>query len=275
MNKIIFYLAFGIIWFAGCSNNSENDAPLARVDDEKLTYKELASRFDTTSMKSKKKLQDYLNHWINTTTLYKEAENSDITDSDEYEELLKEAKKEIAVNLLLKREVYDKKITVDDSEVLSYYYQHRNEFFLGSDVINISHATFVNESSALEFRNNVLSDGKDWKNALNEYIKSHAQDLVVSHEDSAFFKQQSELYPPDIWKSVVPLGINELSRPLRVFDGFMIVKLNSFQKAGDIGNLEFAKSEIFERIIVEKKRQLYLNYLKSLRDKYKTENYYE
>jgi hypothetical protein len=271
-SKIIFICAVGLLFYAGCSKSKESDIYLAEVEGEKLTFKDIASRFDTTSMKSKKKLQDYVNHWINTSVLYKEADNSDIVDSDEYKELLNEAKKEIAVNLLLKKEVYEKKIDIAYSEIQNYYYQHRNEFFLGSDVVNISYATFINEPSALGFRQSVI-DGKSWSTAVTDYIKTHAQNLVVAHEDSTFFKQ-SELYPPDIWKSIVPLKLNELSKPLRVFDGFMVVKLNCYQKAGEIGSLEFAKSDIVERLTVERKRQIYMNYLKSLHEKYKSENYY-
>ena len=263
----------GLLLYSGCSKDKEGDIFLAKVEGEKLTYHEVASRFDTTSIKSRKKLQDYINNWINTSVLYKEAENTDIIDSDEYKEILNEAKKEIAVNLLLKKEVYDKKINVEYSEILNYYNQHRNEFFLGSDVVNICYATFINESSALNFRQSV-NDSRGWKSAVSGFIKSHAQELVVAHEDSTFFKQ-SELYPPDIWKSIIPLKYGELSKPLRVFDGFMIVKLNSYQKAGEIGSLEFAKSDIVERLTVEKKRQIYLSFLKSLNEKYKSENYYE
>jgi hypothetical protein len=259
--------------YNGCSKNKEGEIYLAKVENDKLTFGELASRFDTTNIKSKQKLKDFINHWINTTVLYKEAENSDIVDSKEYEEMLNEAKKEIAVNLLLKKEVYERKVTADYSEILYYYNQHRNEFFLGSDVINICYVTFVDEASASNFRKSVVEDN-NWKTVVTNYIKFHAQSLVVAHEDSVFFKQ-SDLYPPDIWKSITPLKIGELSKPLRVFDGIMIVKLNSYQKAGEIGSLAYAKSDIVERITVEKKRLIYLNYLKALHEKYKPENYYE
>lgn len=271
--KIFFTSVVLVLLLTGCSKSKQTDLYLAEVDNEKLTYSELASRFDTTSLKSKQKLKDYINHWLNTSVLYKEAEKTDLTDSEEYEELLNEAKKEIAVNLLLKKEVYDKKVDIKNSEILNYYNQHRNEFFLGGDLINICYAVFSNEAGASSFQKS-YSSGINWSSTVNSFIKAHAQDLVVAYKDSTFFKQ-SELYPPDIWKSIIPLRIGELSKPLRVFDGIMIVKMNSYQKAGDIGSLEFAKSDIVERITVDKKRQIYLNYLKSLHQKYKSENYYE
>jgi len=265
-------IALTVIILSGCSKNGEGEVFLAKAGDEKLSSKELNSRFDTTSIKSKQKLKDYINHWLNTSVLYKEAENNDIVDSEEYEDLLNQAGKEIAVNLLLKREIYDKKVDIENSEIAAYYDRLRNEFFLGSDVVNICYATFIDEESASNFQKRY--SGNPWKEAVSNFITAHAQDLVVTYQDSTFFKK-SELYPPDIWKSIVPLRIGELSRPLRVFDGFMIVKLNSFQSAGEIGSLAYAREDIIERIMVEKKRQLYLNYLNSLHQKYKSENYYE
>jgi len=270
--KILPLLAFVSLLCLHCSKTSEGNIPLAKADGDELTMNDITSRFDTTSSKSKQKLKDYINHWLNTTVLYKEAIDRDITGSEEYEDMLNQAKREIAVNLLLKDEIYGKHIEITDGEIEEYYQRHRNEFFLGNDVVNFSFATFINESSASEFRK--LYAGGSWKEAVKDFIDSHAQDLVVTHQDSAYYKQ-TEIYPPDIWKSIIPLRVGELSLPLQVFDGIMIVKMNSYQRAGEIGSIDYAKSEILERLTVDKKRYLYLNFLKTLHQKFKSENYYE
>ena len=273
MKQILLILSlYLLILLTGCSKDKTPNPVLAKVDDEELLYNYVFDRLDTASIKSKEKVNEFINHWINTSILYKEAKERDILDSDEYKELIEEAKKEIAINLLLKKEVYDKKVNINDDEIKSYYENHRTEFYLPNDVVSICFAVFKSENAANEFRSSY--DKSNWIYAVENFIKYHAQNLLVSYQDTTFFKQ-SELYPPDLWKSIIQLNVGELSKPLKVFDGYMIVKLNKYQKAGEVGSIEFAKNDITERLIVEKKRQLYNNYLKSLSNKYKTENFYE
>lgn len=273
MIKKLLFIFFGGLFFISCSKKDSNDTVIARVEGDELTYNDITSRFDTASIRSKQKINDFITHWINTTLIYKEAENSDIIDSDEYKELVEEAKKEIAVNLLLKKEVNDKQVNINEEEIESYYNQHRNEFYLPNDIVSICFAVFSNELAANEFRTK-YDNNISWNLLVENFIKSHAQDLVINFQDTTFFKQ-TDLYPPDIWRSIIQLKVGELSKPLSVFDGYMVVKLNSYQKAGEQGSLEYAKSDIKERLTVEKKRQLYNNFLKNLYKKYKSENLYE
>ena len=273
MKRFLLFLSlYLLLLLTGCSKDKTPNPVLAKVDDEELLYNYVFDRVDTVSIKSKEKVNEFINHWINTSILYKEAKERDILDSDEYKELLEEAKKEIAINLLLKKEVYNKKVNINFEEISSYYENHRNEFYLPNDIVSICFAVFKSEDAANEFRNNY--NKSNWNYAVENFVRSHAQNLIVSYQDTTFFKQ-SELYPPDLWKSIIQLNQGDLSKPLKVFDGYMVVKLNRYQKAGEIGSIEFAKNDIIERLIVDKKRQLYNDYLKSLSNKYKTENFYE
>jgi hypothetical protein len=267
----IFFPAFIFFVFCGCSNN-KGETVLAKAAGKKLTYSELSNRFDTTSVKSRERLNDAINHWINLSVLYEEAKD-DITSSDEYKTMLEHAKQDIAVNLLLKQEIYDKEIHINEAEITNYYNRHTAEYFLSSEIVNISYAIFISETVAMNFLQ-TISEKNRWIKEIESFIKSHAQELVTAYEDSVFFFF-FELYPPDVWKAATALQVSEISKPVRTFDGYIVVKLNSYQKAGEIGSKIFAREDVIERLTVEKRKELYMEYLNLLRTKYGTENYFE
>ena len=246
---------------------------LAKAAGKKLMYSELSDRFDTTSIRSKERVSNFINNWINVSILYEEAKESDVTSSDEYKMMIEQARQDIAVNLLLKQEIYGKQIYISNTEIQNYYNRHRGEYFLSMDVVNISYVVFANENVAMNFLQGITEKNR-WIKEVESFITSHAQTLVIAYEDSVFFKR-SELYPPDVWKAATVLQIGEMSRPIRTFDGYMVIKLNNYQRAGEIGNMLYAKDDIIERLTIDKKKELYLEYLKSLYIKYRTENYFE
>ena len=269
----IFFAIFVFCFSVGCSTDKKNEVVLAKAAGNKLTYADIPASFDTTSIKSREKVNDFINHWINVSVLYEEAKDAGITNLDEYKNMVEQAKKDIAVNLLMKEEIYDKKININSNEILNYYNRYKNEYFLNSDIVNISYVLFVSENAATNFLQEI-SDKNKWLKEIETFIKAHAQELVTGYEDSIFFKR-NELYPPDVWRSITSMAISEVSRPIKTLDGYMVAKLNSYQKEGEIGNLPYAKDDIIERLTVEKKKELYLKYLKSLHTKYRTENYFE
>jgi hypothetical protein len=275
LKKFIYisFVTFIFYFSLGCSKDSRNEIVLAKTAGKKLTYSELSARVDTTSVRSRERVNDFINNWINVSILFEEAKEADVTGSDEYKTMIEQARQDIAVNLLLKQEVYDKDIYISNAEIQNYYNRHRNEYFLSIDIVNISYVVFVNENIAVNFLQGISEKNRLIKE-VESFITSNAQTLVIAYKDSVFFKR-SELYPPDVWKATTALQIGEISRPIRTFDGYMIIKLNSYQKAGEIGSLLYAKDDIIERLTIDKKKELYMNYLRSLRTKYRTENYFE
>jgi len=269
----IFVVAFIFCIYSGCSSDTKDEIVLARVAGNKLIGSEVPFHVDTASEQSKGKLNDFINHWINISILYEEAKGSHITSSNDYKMMVEQAKRDIAVNMLLQEEIYNKEISISSAEIINYYNRHKNEYLLTTDVVNISYALFINESAAMKF-SQTISEKNKWIAEIENFISSHAQELVSVYEDSLFFKR-SELYPPDVWKTASALNINEISKPVRTFDGYMVVKLNSYQKAGEIGNLNYAREDIIERLTMDKKKELYMKYLNTLYSKYRTEKYFD
>ena len=81
----------------------------------------------------------------------------------------------------------------------------------------------------------------------------------------------AEVSPIDIWKNAVKMEPGQISAPFKVLNGYMVLKLNFKQKAGEIGNMNYARNDIKERLNIEKKRKSYLDFLRDLQTKYHPE----
>jgi hypothetical protein len=255
-----------------CDGKKDTPLYLARVNDNYLSLNDLKDHFDSSSIRTKSKVQEYINQWVNQNLLYKEAEEKGITKTEEFNNILEEARKSIAINQLLEKEIYNKITNVTQYEIWEYYNYHKDEFILGNDIINISFVVFSNLELAKEFRKVVSFSS--WKRDLFQFKQNLSPNLIVSEEDSVFFKS-SEISPPDIWKTALMLRPNEISQPIKALDGYIVFKLNSSQKAGEIGDINNAKAEIRERIIIDKRKKLYSNFLFELQKKYHPELFNE
>jgi hypothetical protein len=254
---------------AGFSCEKQKDIPvyLAKVDNEYLNARKVADDLDSTNLKSKNKMSEYINQWVNQTMLYKEAEKRGILKSDKYLSALEEAQKSIAVNILLEEQIYSKTIDIPENEIVDYYNNHKSEFFLGSDIIGISYIIFSGMNFADDFKKEASNSA--WESSIEKF-RMKSGNSVIKYENDAVFKN-SEVSPIDIWKNAIKLEPGKISSPFKVLNGFMVLKLNYKQKAGEIGNMNYARNDIKERLNIEKKRKSYLDFLRDLQTKYHPE----
>jgi hypothetical protein len=268
LNKHYYILILASFLNFFCDGKKDEPLYLAKVSGDYLSLEDLKGRFDTNSIKTKSKVQDYINQWVNQNLLFKEAIERGVTKSQEFNDLVKESSKAIAINILLENELYSKPVEITQIEVQDYYNNHRDEFILGNEIVNISCVVFSGIEAAREFKAAVKTN--NWISAVTLFKKNAFSNTIISIDDSAFFKS-SELSPPDVWKAAINSHVGDISEPIRALDGFIVLKLNSYQKAGEIGDINFAKSEIKERILIDKRRKLYSSFLYELQKKYHPE----
>jgi hypothetical protein len=261
-------LVFLTLLYLSCDSRKDTPMYFAKVNDNYLSLDDLKVRFDSSSIRTKSKVRDFISQWVNQNLLYKEAEEMGITKTSEFNDLVAEAGKSIAINMLLEKEVYSKSIEVTPSEIFEYYSNHKDEFILGNDIVNISYVVFSNPVAAGEFKKNISAN--IWKNLLDQPKQNSFSGSIRSQEDSSFFKS-SELSPPDLWKAACNMRPNDISEPMKSLDGYIVFKLNTSQKAGEIGDINYARAEIKERILIDKRKKLYSGFLYELQKKYHPE----
>jgi hypothetical protein len=244
---------------------------VARVDDKYLTPVNIGEAVDTNAAQSSYEIREYVSRWVNLEVLYKEAQRLGYDTDDKLSSMLKDIKRELAVNLLLEKEIYDQKsISVDHGELVKYYDEHRDDFKLREDVINLSYILTKDRNSANEFRR-LVEDGTAWVQALERISidSSVAKNVLISVNSQ--YAKQSDLPPDEVFRAALSLTPGALSLPISCEAGFYVVALNSVQHEGEIGDFGYAQNEVKERLIIEKKRMLLDDLLKNLKKKHKVE----
>jgi hypothetical protein len=266
-NICFFLLLFCLLTGSSCEKQKSVPGYIAKVDNEYLSAQKVIDDLDSVNIKSRKLMNEYINQWINQTMLYKEAEKRGILKSEKYLSILEETQKSIAVNILLNNEIYSKNSEIPLSEINDYYNNHKTEFFLGCDIIGISYIIFSDLGNADAFKKEVTKSL--WEN-ISEKYKMRLNKLILKSENDVIFKT-AEVSPIDIWKNSVKMEPGQISAPFKVLNGYMVLKLNFKQKAGEIGNMNYARNDIKERLNIEKKRKSYLDFLRDLQTKYHPE----
>jgi hypothetical protein len=253
-----------IFFMASCSEESKQSREVAKVDGQVLTVDMIHRQLDTSRGISEAQVRMFAGRWVNTELLYQEARQQGLDNSDQVLQSLEEAKKQLAINALLEKEVFtDDASAIPYDAVIRYFRVHKTEFGLTSDIVWISFAVFTDRSPAEAFRSSVLKE-KGWQKSLAE-IKDFPS--FITKSDSLFYNSSS-LYPPELWKVALALGTNEVSFPVKTSAGyFVILSLGNFSKGGE-PPLQYVEDNIRNRLLMEQRQQRYAEYLESLRQRH-------
>jgi hypothetical protein len=265
-------LLLSLISVTSCQQqrNEQQQPYLARVDNVMLTPEYLNSQIDTSILHSDYQIREYVTRWVNTELLYKEAQRRGFDANEKITQTLQNTKRELAINMLLEEEIYpEEKIRIEESEIDQHYLTHQQDFVLTNDVVNINYVIFTRQSVADDFRARVVS--ATWRETIDAAIAdAKIAKYILARGDSSCFKQ-SDMYPPDLWKTVATLGINAVSFPVRTVRGYYVMMLNGVERAGRIASRTCAAAEIRERLRIEKRQMLLENLVSDLKKKYKVE----
>jgi peptidyl-prolyl cis-trans isomerase C len=218
-------------------------------------------QLDTVRGISEAQVRMYTGRWVNMELLYQEAKRQGLDNDEQVLQSLEEAKKQLAINALLEKEVFtDAPSAIPYDAVTRYFRSHLAEFTLTSDVVWISFAVFTERSPAEAFRSSALKD-KGWRQSLDGVKGSPA---FITKSDSVFYTSAS-LYPTELWKVSLALGDGEVSFPVKTSAGyFVILSLGNFTK-GDEPPLQYIEDNIRNRLLMEQRQERYAEYLESLR----------
>jgi len=172
---------------------------------------------------------------------------------------------------LLDKEVYTSpEAQVSDEEVGTSFKKNAGLFALREDVILLSYAEFNERDAANQFRALVLR-GTSWDDAIAQVRR----DTVAAHQlQSAARKQyftQETLYPEELWKLARTLPKEEISYAVKTADGYYLVMVHGMKHLGEIPDFDYVKSEVRDRLLIERRRERYEQFVTDLRTKYRIE----
>jgi len=258
--------AFSLV--QACSREAPPKQFAARVDQALLTEDEIATAHDSLAYTPQRR-REYINDWVNAELLYQEAMRRGLGDDKRVRQQVEDAAKKLIVGALLERELYADE-NVSDDEIVALHNGGGDAFRLREDVVNVSYALFSDRDAANTCRTRLVS-GTLWSLVMAEasrdsLLKSH----LVRVATRQFFTQ-SNLYPAELWKLARTLGKDEVSFVLKTDAGYYLLVSHGVKKQGEIPELDYIRSEIRDRILIERRRTRYDRLLADLRAKHSVE----
>lgn len=254
-----------------CSREERQPRDVAKVDDQTLTLESIYRQLDTTNGISEMQVRMFARQWVNSELLFQEAKRLGLDNSDAVHKNLEDAKRQLTINALLEKEIFnDTPESVSKEEVAIYFRNHQDEFVLHNDVVYISLAVLSSREPAVEFRAAALQ-GEGWDAAVAALLNpKNTSTSLITKSDSAFYTQAT-LFPSKLWKVASALGTNEVSFPVRTSIGyFVLLSLGSYSH-GAIPPVEYVDSAIRGRLVMQKRQQRFTEYVDALRKKHTVE----
>ena len=264
--SLIFSFASLLLIASSCNTGEQDNKVVARVDDQVLTMQMIRSRMEPSRMLTESELQQFVNRWITNELLYQEAHRRGYDASEEIEQKVDDARKQLSVAKLLEKEVYSlAENSVEPNEIAKYFKEHSDEYVLKDDMVRLSIAIFNESAHANQFRSSALSE-KGWDKSVDEFRRTTSQGMM-SYSDSLFFTRSS-LYPPELWKVATVLGMEEVSFPVKTSVGYIVMRSLGLFKKGSLTPLTAVSDEIRRRLAMERRQQYYQNFIQQLRNKH-------
>lgn len=260
-NRVIL---FGFILFLIIScNQKKNDDFVVRVGDFYLTQ-EMIDDAIGNSEGNKLFREEFIRKWIEKKLIYLSAINQGILESEEYSDLVADAKVELANAIVIKELVNYNKADISKEELEKYYVEHISEFKLSAPKIMYNQVSFNNKTVAKKFRRKLVSLG--WGKVVAQFSNDAA--LIFATKNK--FEYIYNILPMSIRDQLLRLRTNGISRVIESSqDVFTILQLEKSYKKNEVP--EFNEIEIKEKYIANSRKELYSNYIKQLYSEYSSE----
>lgn len=261
LTKIInLFVVF--IFLSACSEKKNDNKVVAKVNNSILT-EEMLNHFLGNYKYNNKLREEFIRRWIETETLYNEAKEKGITETEEYNYNVELAKKEIAKGLLIKKFFEDYKLSIQESDLIKYYNKHLDEFRINEESYLISLLNFSNINDAEKFR--LVVDNYNWESLVRQYSKEKKAKIIYDKQIVLGY----EIYPNIIKNYIDGMQNNEISVVIKVTDSSAyIVNLFKIYNPSDIPEFNVIKKDVLNRYTNYKKEIAFKEYLNELYSKY-------
>lgn len=255
-----------LLFVASCSKQEPPRTVVARVGTVELTLDEVKAHIDTMRTPIDDQVRRYVTQWVNGELIYQEAQRKGIENADELEQRLREARRQLTNQAFLDQYVYrDDTTRIDTTAMRAYFDAHREEFVVGEDMVRINVVCFETRTQASAFAA-LVARGTSWSDALTKALSDTAAQVVSTTSDQ-FFTQRT-LFPPELWKAATALGVNDVSFPVKISDGYCVLQTLGRMKQGQQADFEMVSDEVQQRLLIEHRRQRYDELVGTLRERY-------
>jgi hypothetical protein len=268
-NSLLCAVAAGFFLLSGCGGEGKGKQFVARVGTSELTEEDLLrDSLAGGGIPSR----EAVNEWIVNELLYLESARRGLTNTDLYRRQVDAAKRRLAIAALLEQELYapaDSDL-VNEAAIAQAFAASAGEFALQEDVVLASYALFADRETANTFRSMLLR-GTSWTDAM-QVIQSDEKvsPLLLQAATRQYFTQQT-MVPQQLWKLTRSLGKDEVSFVLTVTPGYYVVKAYSSKRQGEIPDLDYVRTDVRQRLLIDERRARYGRLVTDLRTRHGVE----
>jgi len=238
---------------------------LARVDNKyTITLGEFNDRISNLPERyqevAKKNKEGFLDELIIDTLLQNEALSKKLDKDKDVQQMFEEAKKKIIVSRLLDDEV-DKKITVTEEEIKSYY-EGNQERFKTPEVLRASHILVKTKKEAEDVRAELVKGAN-----FEELARKRSIDPTAKTGGDIGYFTEGQLVP-EIEEISFTMQVGDVSEVVQTDFGYHVIKLTE-RRESRIKDLEQSHDAIAQAIKRVKKQKLFNEFVEGLKEKSK------
>jgi peptidyl-prolyl cis-trans isomerase C len=234
------------------------EAVVARVGGSVLSKKEFESMLpeDYQDLLTADEKREYLDRWINTELLYREALNEGLGDSPEINAKLEAYKKDLVADRLVQKILQDRAVVSED-EVKAYFKEHEREY---NHEFRVSHILL-----------NTLEDAETVKEKLknNSFYWTAKKYSIDKHShrggDLGFLSKGNMI--PEFENVVFKMKVGEVSDIIESEFGYHIIKLTDIRPSPHKLIFDDVKDEVANSLLMQKRTATYDSLVSSLRSR--------
>ncbi|MFN3813483.1 MAG: peptidyl-prolyl cis-trans isomerase [Aquificaceae bacterium] len=255
---------------------------VARIDDERVTKEEATQAFNAywreilhlpMNQATKRDLQEFLVDYVRNRIIEKEAKKMGIKVTEgELKEYVSRnigstslssvvenfVKVEVIVNKIVDKVAKDLSIT--DKEITAYYYLNLRDFKLPSQVL-VDRFVAYDLDTANEVYYRLLNGKDDLQDLRDVKVGTHM-----------WYSLQT--LPDVVKQQLYPYNVGKVSRPISIpGGGYMILKIKD-RRGGGILSLDEAKPLVRERLMKEKRQEVFRQWFQEVSKDYHVEFYF-
>jgi peptidyl-prolyl cis-trans isomerase C len=253
---------------SGCQNQKPQGAVVARVNKAVLTENDVKDYLPAGAANiPPAQKEEFLRRWIDSELFYQEAVRQGLDKDPKIAKQLKDVRRDILANQLLQKEIVEKQ-AVSEMDAKLYFDSHQTEF---QNNVRYSQIVVLGAEEAAAVKS-ALDGGSDFaklakERSLDANTKTSGGDIGV------YLQRGSGEMPLDFEEKVFALGRGQISEPIKLFNGYFIVKISDKKPVWPPVKFEDVKEGLTNGLMMIKQKQAFDALVDNLKKTAKVESH--
>lgn len=255
-----------ILLFTQCQylpKTEDAETIVARVNRVVLTIDEMETEMKASTLAdaTPQMRKDWVSGWIRTELLYQEALQRNLDNDDKTVRELSRIRKDHLANSVLENLLSDSLLVVPDDEVQEYYDSHQQEFIYHEPELRLSVIVLPDEATARQIRNQLSRR----RSSFGQLARARSIHPSSANGGDLGYLKKADISDISVQKLVFSMYVGQISRPVLSESGSLIFRVMDRREVGTLPSLDDVRSEIVNRVLLERRRNLVKQFVESLR----------